>query len=118
MIRTLLLVGIGGGSGGILRFLIQRWLNAPFFSWGTLLVNGLGCFLIGVLWALSDRNLSSDGRHLLMSGFCGGFTTLSAFTLESNGLLQDGRAGTFLLYTFATVAGGLLATFAGYKLMT
>ncbi|RYY97304.1 MAG: CrcB family protein [Chitinophagaceae bacterium] len=115
--RPLLLVALGGAAGSALRFAVQRFLNLPLFSWGTLLVNLLGCALIGALWALSARgSLSGTGRHLLMSGFCGGFTTLSAFTLESNALLQQGRAATFFLYTLATVGGGMLATFAGYKI--
>jgi CrcB protein len=115
--RALLWVAMGGGAGSALRFGIQRWLNIGPFAWGTLLVNFAGCLLIGMLWAISIRGLSDNNRQLLMSGFCGGFTTLSAFTLESNILLQQGRTGLFFLYGAATLLGGLGATFVGYKML-
>lgn len=80
-----------------------------------MVVNLLGCLLIGGLWAASEKGLGENLRLLLMTGFCGGFTTLSAFSLESLQLMTTGRWAAFVLYFFATVAGGLLATFVGYK---
>ncbi|RYY40956.1 MAG: fluoride efflux transporter CrcB [Chitinophagaceae bacterium] len=116
MFRSLLWVGLGGAAGSMLRYFLQQALNGLRFPWGTLAVNIAGCLLIGILWGLVARGqLQAPGRALLMSGFCGGFTTLSAFSYESNLLLQEGRSGPFFLYAAATVLGGLLATFVGYK---
>ncbi|RYZ21237.1 MAG: fluoride efflux transporter CrcB [Chitinophagaceae bacterium] len=116
--KAFLYVGLGGAGGSMLRFAVQRFVNSERFPGGTLAVNLLGCLLIGMLWGLASREwLNSNGRLLLMTGFCGGFTTLSAFSYESNQLLLSGRTGAFLLYAAATFVGGLLATFAGYKLI-
>jgi CrcB protein len=116
--KAYLIVGLGGAAGSMLRFGVQRLLNKGQFPVGTLTVNLIGCLLIGLLWGLLSRGILQEGaRNLLMAGFCGGFTTLSAFALEGNGLLQSGRTGAFLLYACATMIGGLLATFAGYKLV-
>lgn len=117
--KAFLWVALGGAAGSLLRFAVQRPLNLDAFPWGTLLVNLAGCALIGLLWGFAGRGaLNESGRQLLMSGFCGGFTTLSAFSLESNTLLQQGRTGLFFLYAAATFLGGLLATFAGYKVIS
>ena len=114
--KAFLWVGLGGALGSMLRFALQHFFNAGSFPWGTLGVNLAGCLLMGLLWGLADRGAMPDsGRQLLMSGFCGGFTTLSAFTQESNVLLQQDRGAHFFLYAAGTILGGLLATFAGYK---
>ncbi|RYY88033.1 MAG: fluoride efflux transporter CrcB [Chitinophagaceae bacterium] len=116
MIRSLLWVGLGGAAGSMLRFGLQRWLNDNRFPWGTLGVNIAGCLAIGILWSFAARGQAgAQSRALLMSGFCGGFTTLSAFSHESNLLLQEGRSTAFFFYAAATMLGGLLATFVGYK---
>lgn len=114
-----LLVGLGGAVGSMLRFLIQRQFNHPSFPYGTIAVNMVGCFTIGLLWAFFTKgNISDATRLLLITGFCGGFTTFSAFTQEGLQMLQQARFGLFFIYTLASVAAGLLATFAGYKLIT
>lgn len=116
--NPIILVGIGGAAGSILRYLAQRQLNADF-PLGTLSVNILGCLLIGILWALVAKNeLSNTWRIALMAGFCGGFTTFSSFTLESLQLLQDNRYLFFIVYIISNVVIGLLATFAGYKIFS
>lgn len=116
--KAFLLVGIGGAAGSMLRFALQRLWNGVNFPAGTLGVNLIGCLAIGVLWGLASRNALNDpGRQLLMTGFCGGFTTLSAFALEGIQLMQAGRMAVFLFYAAATIFGGLLATFAGYKIV-
>ena len=122
MIKSILLVGVGGSIGSIIRFLCQKWiyqLHPHPFPWGTFLVNITGCFLIGMFWNIVTRSSTGndDLRLLLMTGFCGGFTTFSAFTFESIGLLKEQRLGLFFLYITASVIVGLLATFAGMRLI-
>jgi CrcB protein len=114
---NLLLIAIGGAAGSLLRYGCSRWLNAPGFPFGTLTVNLVGSFLIGVLVANFSAEADAEKRFLLITGFCGGFTTFSAFSMESLQLLQQSKFTTFFLYTFATIVFGLLATYAGFKLM-
>ena len=109
------LVALGGAAGSVLRYGVQKAVNTSFPT-GTLVVNLIGCFLIGCLWAVSLRGLNSQLRLLLMAGFCGGFTTFSAFTLEGVQMMTSGRWAVFFLYTISSVVCGLLATFAGYKI--
>jgi CrcB protein len=121
MIRNLLLVGVGGGFGSILRWLVQKWFATYFphsFPWGTFAVNSLGCLLIGIFWGLLFRSnsLTADWQLLLMTGFCGGFTTFSAFTLEGINLLRENKTGVFSMYVATSVIIGLISTFAGIKL--
>ena len=111
------IVAVGGAVGSILRYGVQKGLNATFPT-GTLVVNIAGCFLIGMLWALSIKGLDEQKRLLLMTGFCGGFTTFSAFTLEGIQMMMAGRWAVFFLYTLSSVACGLLATFFGYKIFS
>ncbi|HZH63455.1 MAG TPA: fluoride efflux transporter CrcB [Flavisolibacter sp.] len=107
-------VALGGATGSVLRYGIQKVFNTSFPS-GTLLVNITGCFLIGVLLA-TVKPSDEQKRLLLMAGFCGGFTTFSTFTLEGIQMMMNSRWATAFLYTAASVAGGLLATFLGYKI--
>lgn len=120
--RQLLLVGLGGGLGSMARYLFQRWTIHNFlqsFPWGTFGVNVIGCFLIGLFWGISFKGFDNNEQWklLLMTGFCGGFTTFSAFTLDGIGLIREERYAVFFGYLAASVAIGLLATFAGMKLV-
>ena len=115
MAGKLLLIGLGGAAGSMLRYLCQRWFNFEF-PYGTLLVNIVGCLIIGLLAGLFIRDTDESRRLLLLTGFCGGFTTFSAFTHEGIVMMLDNRWFIFALYTSASVAGGLLATYAGLKL--
>lgn len=122
MIKDLLLVGLGGGIGSIARYLCQRWVHTVYphpFPAGTFAVNLIGCFLIGVFWGITFKSFENNQswKLFLMTGFCGGFTTFSAFTLESIGLIKEHKPGLFLLYIGASVVLGLLATWAGMKLI-
>ena len=114
---NILSIAIGGALGSILRYGVQKLLNTSF-PLGTLSVNIAGCFLIGWLWAISLKSLSEQWRPFLMTGFCGGFTTFSAFTLESIQMMMSDRWMAFSLYIIGSVAGGLLATFFGYKIFS
>ena len=121
MIKNLLIVGFGGAGGSMLRYAVQKVFNvhsAVVFPTGTLLVNIAGCFLIGVLWSVVSRSLSwnEEMKLLLMTGFCGGFTTFSAFTLEGIGLLKESKTSLFIIYVTASVVGGLLATLIGIRI--
>jgi fluoride exporter len=117
MIKSLLLVGLGGAAGSMLRFAVQRYANIPGFPYGTLIVNLAGCFLIGIFWGLLSKNfITPVSALLLMTGFCGGFTTFSALTYEGVQMMQDNRWLLLISYIAASIVGGLFATFAGYKL--
>ena len=121
MIKSILLVGLGGAAGSILRFLCQRWANSITnlsFPLGTFLVNITGCFLIGVFFSYGAKhaNFSYNIQLLLMTGLCGGFTTFSAFTLEGMGLLKQDKTGLFLIYIGGSVLLGLLATWIGIRI--
>ncbi len=115
MLNNILLVGLGGAAGSILRYLCQRSLNFSF-PYGTLLANIAGCLLIGLLWGLFTRHIDEPKRLLLVTGFCGGFTTLSSFSYEGVQMMMDHRWIQFTFYTMISLAGGLLATYAGFKL--
>jgi fluoride exporter len=120
--RNILLVGFGGFIGSICRFLISALLAAPTslsFPYGTFLVNLLGCFIIGLIFALSERSniLSPEFRIFLTAGFCGGFTTFSAFSLESIQLAQASNLGVAGLYIGLSIMCGLAATWAAMSLV-
>lgn len=112
------LIALGGAAGSLLRYGCSRLLNGPGIPYGTLAVNILGSFLIGLLWAAFSKDADAQKRLLLITGFCGGFTTFSAFSLEGMQMLQQARYYTFFLYTFATISLGLAATYIGFKLFT
>jgi CrcB protein len=118
MIKSLLLVGIGGGLGSILRYsislFVQRYYN-DHFPVATLVVNFIGCLLIGVLIALLGRSVAmqSEIKLLLITGFCGGFTTFSAFASENIQLFQSGQINTAMVYILLSVVLCLLAVWCG-----
>ncbi len=119
--RLLLLVGAGGFLGSIGRYLIQQFIQgkvATTFPFGTLAVNVTGCFIIGLIFAFTLKGQVNDSwRLFLVTGICGGYTTFSAFSMESIALFRSGE----LMYGFSYIAGsvllGLLATFAGISLV-
>ena len=98
MIKNLVLVALGGGIGSVARYLCQKWFaeNAVHpFPWATFFVNLLGCLLIGIIYAMAERSslLTPQTRLLLITGFCGGFTTFSAFSFQTLDLLRSGAWG-------------------------
>jgi CrcB protein len=122
MIRLLLVVGTGGFLGTVSRFLTSRYFSATFpssFPYGTFVVNIVGCFLIGLIYGVSEKGnfLSTEWRLFLTVGFCGGFTTFSAFAAENMAMLRDSEIFNFFLYTGSSIFIGLLATFAGIMLI-
>jgi CrcB protein len=121
MFKLILLVGTGGFIGSVARFLGARYITENFlssFPFGTMTVNIIGCFLIGIFYGMSERGslMSEEWRIFLTVGFCGGFTTFSSFASENLTLLRDGAFVYFLLYTGLSVFLGLAATFLGNAL--
>ena len=117
--KNIFLVAAGGSLGAVSRYLGNRMISTQYtgaFPLGTFLVNIAGCLLIGLLygWSVKNNLLSQDMKLLLMTGFCGGFTTFSSFTMEGMTLLQQDRFLVFLLYFTASVVTGLAATYIGY----
>ncbi len=111
-----LAVGLGGALGSMARFgmqtLFRVWLGS-LFPWGTLVVNLLGSLLIGLCAAFAERRLPGL-RPWMMTGFIGGFTTFSAFSLENAYLIRNGQPLAFMLNVLVSVAGGVLLAFGGY----
>ena len=121
MFKLILLVGAGGFIGSVARFLGGRYITENFlssFPFGTMTVNIIGCFLIGVFYGMSERGnlMNEEWRIFLTVGFCGGFTTFSSFASENLTLIRDGAFVYFLLYTGLSVFLGLAATFLGNAL--
>ncbi|WP_036379335.1 fluoride efflux transporter CrcB [Muricauda sp. MAR_2010_75] len=111
------LVFLGGGFGSVLRFLISKPLNllSSNFFLGTFLVNIIGCLLIGLILGLSSRGniLSYNSTLFLATGFCGGFTTFSAFAFEKHFLLKNSELIHFSIYMISSIVVGVLAVVLG-----
>ena len=115
--KVILAIGIGSCIGGISRYLLSQFIQDKFlsaFPYGTLGVNIIGCFLIGIIFGLGERgNLTMEWRLFLATGVAGGFTTFSAFANEMVSLLRDGQLWHAFAYIAGSVIIGLLATFTG-----
>jgi CrcB protein len=103
-----LAVAMGGALGSMARYALSTWIfqvSSHKFPYGTLTVNVLGSFLMGVLFVVivEKAALPSEMRSLLMIGFMGAFTTFSAFSLDAVVLWQNGNFFMALIYTLATV---------------
>ena len=107
-------IALAGGAGSLCRYLVWRSMTQPdsTFPAGTLAVNILGCFCIGLLARMVNHDVL---RLALITGFLGGFTTFSAFSLETFHLFRNGMISTAVLYVTASNAGGLLAAWAGWR---
>ena len=113
MPKNILLVALGGALGSAGRYLISRMMESSF-PWGTLSVNVLGSLLIGLLIGLVSKGIvSSEMKLLLVTGFCGGFTTFSTFANESFGMMKAGDVLLMALYIAASVVIGILAVWLG-----
>ena len=119
--QRLILIGLAGFAGTVLRYGLSGWTARRFgetFPLGTLVVNLIGCFLAGLLFYLMfDRYLVNQTiRTVVIIGLLGGFTTFSSFGLQTFTLLRDGEVGLALLNIAASNLGGLLMVWFGYSL--
>ena len=119
--KIILTIGFGSFLGGIARYLISIFIQNKFistFPYGTLLVNIMGCFLIGVIYGLSERgNFSPAWRLFLATGIMGGFTTFSTFSNETVSMLRDAEYVSAFSYVAYSLVLGLAATFGGISLI-
>ncbi|MEL7254728.1 MAG: fluoride efflux transporter CrcB [Pseudomonadota bacterium] len=116
MFSILLQVALGGAIGASARYLTSvgaMRLMGPGFPWGTMAVNVVGSFLIGVLVVVLAQKGGMKAAPFLMTGILGGFTTFSAFSLDAFTLYERGQTGLALSYVAASVVLSLLAIVAG-----
>ncbi|NUM32373.1 MAG: fluoride efflux transporter CrcB [Bacteroidetes bacterium] len=114
--NNLLAVFVGGGIGSFLRFLISNIFksNLNTIPFATLGINIIGCFLIGIISTLiNDEN--SILKFLLVVGFCGGFTTFSAYGIETIQLLNTGKYFTAIFYVILSNITCIISVYAGIK---
>ena len=113
MLRNILLVAIGGAIGSVCRYLLSG-INVASWPWGTFAVNILGSLFFGLLVGLVSKGIvSPEIKLLLVTGFCGGFTTFSTFANESFSMMKAGDALQMALYLAASVVIGILAVWLG-----
>ncbi|WP_336517438.1 fluoride efflux transporter CrcB [Pollutibacter soli] len=122
MIRNVLYIAAGSAAGGVCRYLLSKWINEHFpalIPWGTFFVNITGCFLTGIFYALAARQqpLSPSIVLFLTTGFCGGFTTFSAFAFENMQLLKTGAGVYAFAYTAISLVTGIGAVFLGFQII-
>ena len=118
MLKSILLVGLGGGVGSILRYLTSVVVAKYFhslFPLSTFVANFVGCLIIGILIGLFEKFqlVDTNLRLLLITGFCGGYTTFSAFAAENLMLFQSGNYATAVLYIFLSIVLGIGAVWLG-----
>lgn len=122
MIKSMLIAGAGGFIGTCGRYLISRltagWPVSPF-PIGTFIVNTLGCLAIGILFGLAQRTnlLSQNLTTLLITGFCGGFTTFSTFSNEIFLLIQSRQWVCCIAYILLSIATGIAMVFLGRNII-
>ena len=115
----LLCIFIGGGLGSICRYSVGAYLiqsSQGCIPWATFAANALGCLLIGILIGYFERTHTNWLYMLLVTGFCGGFTTFSTFSLETGELLRSGSFVTAIAYVVLSVVCGVLAVIAAQYL--
>lgn len=116
--KSLILVGLGGAVGSMLRHLsstvVNRFSNTTF-PLGTFVVNIIGCLIIGMLVSAAGKYqlINNDIKLLLITGFCGGFTTFSTFSYENIQLLNTGNISSFALNIIASVVLGIVGVWLG-----
>jgi len=117
MMKTILLIFLGGGLGSVSRYALGAWITKlvqnPFPA-GTLIVNLTACLLVGLLAGVAGPgSVATSSRAFLVIGFCGGFSTFSTFTSESAQLVAGQLTGSAVIYIVVSLIGCLGATFLG-----
>ena len=123
MWKNLLVVAAGGVVGSVLRYLITNGIHKSypgFAPYGTFVVNITGCLLIGLLmgWVATEKLVSPPLQLLLITGFCGSFTTFSTFAHEANLLALQEKLLSSLLYLALSMVVGMGLACLGYRLAT
>ena len=116
-LKILLLIGTGSFIGGVSRYLLSQLIqnkSLTAFPFGTLSVNLVGCLLIGIVFGLAEKgNISPEMRLFFATGLLGGFTTFSAFSSETVGLINSAQYNYAIIYVLASVLIGFILTFLG-----
>ena len=117
-IRNIIAVGAGSFIGGIARYIVSLAMKgiSKGFPWATVLVNLIGCLIIGLLWGFLSRNASESTSWglFLTVGLCGGFTTFSTFSKEALTMLQTGQIWGFASYIALSILAGIALVALGY----
>ena len=117
-IRNIIAVGAGSFIGGIARYIVSLAMKGirKGFPWATVLVNLIGCLIIGLLWGFLSRNASESTSWglFLTVGLCGGFTTFSTFSKEALVMLQAGQTWNFISYVTLSILAGIALVALGY----
>jgi fluoride exporter len=121
-VNSVLAVAAGGALGSVARYGFNAGVTRAVgngYPWGVLLANVLGCFLMGIVTAYFLQRAAADDilKLFLTTGFLGGFTTFSAFSLDAMRLVHGGQMGSAASYVLASVALSIVAVFVGYSLM-
>jgi fluoride exporter len=122
MLKSVLLVAVGGAAGSVMRYftsLIVKHYFTGSFPLATFITNMVGCFLIGTFVGLAIKHswtANSNISLLLITGFCGGYTTFSAFAIENLSLIEKGNIITFITYTAMSVFVGIICVWLGILL--
>ena len=116
---SLLAIFTAGGLGTLLRYGIGRFTADAVFPWGTFIVNMVGCLLFGIfVGLLSSNRLAPEWKPILLAGFCGGFTTFSAFAFDNLRLIESKQWVLFAVNLLIQNGLGILAVVLGAALVS